>query len=198
MALTDVILCLHMEVVSKEKLGWNTSVRLCPKPKKNLREEVAQLTYFSSHFPLFSSLQFLWFMPINGHTKSHHILTVFFSLPGTRKYQEFLQGTCSQTVLKPSTHLAFEQSLEAWLRSHVHCMILRCSCAGEQLLAVITASPGCCSSSLCRSKPTPSEKWIWDDSEKSPQKHLTVYFGSSPQLLSVIGAVPNAGVFTFA
>lgn len=39
-------------------------------------------------------------MPINGHTKSHHILTVFFSLPGTRKYQEFLQGTCSQTVLK--------------------------------------------------------------------------------------------------
>lgn len=53
MALTDVMLCLHMEVVSKEKLGWNTTARLCPKPKKNPREEVAQLTYFSSHFPLF-------------------------------------------------------------------------------------------------------------------------------------------------
>lgn len=157
MALTDVILCLHMEVVSKEKLGWNTSVRLCPKPKKNLREEVAQLTYFSSHFPLLSSLQFLWFMPLNGHTKNHHILTVFFSLTGTRKYQKFLQRTCSQTVLKPSTHLEPECSLEAWLRPHLHCTTEPCSCTEGQLLAVTTANPGSFGSPLFSSEPMPPE-----------------------------------------
>ena len=134
-------------------------------------------------------------MPINGHTKSHHILTVFFSLPGTRKYQEFLQGTCSQTILKPSTHLAFERFRSMTkVPSPLHDPATQhCFCIRGQLPAAVTASPGCFSSSLCWPELTSP-----DNSEKFPQKPLTECCGSIPQLLSVIGAVPNAGVFTFA
>lgn len=181
-----------MEVVSKEKLGWNTSIRLCPKPKKNLREEVAQLTYFSSHFPLLSSLQFLWFMPINGHTKNHHILTVFFSLRGTRKCQEFFQRTCFLTVLKPSTYLDLECSLEAWLRSHLHCTIQNCSCVERQQFAVTAASPGCPGSSPFSAEPIPPKQQTRCSSGKTPQKPQAVYHDSIPQLLCIIEAVPNA------
>lgn len=61
-------------------------------------------------------------MPINGHTKSHHILTVFFSLAGTRKYHELLQGICSQSALKASTHFASDQ-FQSMTKGRPHCRL---------------------------------------------------------------------------